>query len=71
MHLPKHYCALFPQALWPHDDGFHHLIDQQFIVRAEIPDIECRSSHSWVIRLTFNIYQLEPIGIETDVVKVF
>src|SRR3546814_3401639 len=63
-HLPEHYRALFAQAVRPHDDWLHHLIDEQHVVRAEVPEIQSRCRHTRVVVLPLDVDQPEATRVE-------
>src|SRR3546814_3602463 len=63
-HLPEHYRALFAQAVRPHDDWLHHLIDEQHVVRAEVPAIQSRCRHTRVVVLPLDVDQPEATRVE-------
>src|SRR3546814_3246948 len=57
--------TLFPYTtLSRSDDWLHHLIDEQHVVRAEVPQIQIRCRHTRVVVLPLDVDQPEATRVE-------
>src|SRR3546814_19225905 len=57
--------TLFPYTtLSRSDDWLHHLIDEQHVVRAEVPEIQSRCRHTRVVVLPLDVDQPEATRVE-------